>query len=335
MRAIIYGAGAVGSVLGARLHQGGVETVLVGRPAHVKAINEQGLLLRTADEETRIRVSAIANLDEIEPRADDIMLITAKTQDTPTIHDAIAAWSPNIAVVCATNGVEHERMALRRFERVYAMVIMLPAQFEKAGEVTALCLPTHAVVDIGCYPSGVDDLARQFAAAADQSPHVRCEADPDIMAKKYAKIVLNLGNAAEAAVGLGGRSAPVVTAAQAEAKAVYAAAGIRTIDDANDETMRSYRERTATMAFKIPTGASFLGGSTWQGLAKGATTVETDYFNGEIVLLGRLHGVATPHNLFLQRVAHELVRERRAPASMTAEQLDERWKHATGVMSPS
>ena len=37
------------------------------------------------------------------------------------------------AVVCGTNGVEHERLALRRFARVYGMVIQLPAQFEKAG----------------------------------------------------------------------------------------------------------------------------------------------------------------------------------------------------------
>ena len=329
MRVIIYGAGAVGSVIGARLHQGGVETVLLGRAAHVKAINDHGLLLRTADDATNIKVPAIESLAEIDGREDDMVVITAKTQDTPSIHDAIGAWNPDAAVVCGTNGVEHERMALRQFAKVYAMVIQLPAAFEHPGEVTALMLPTNALIDLGRYPSGIDDAAMTFAAAANQSPHMLCEADSDVILKKYGKILLNLGNAAEAAAGLGGRGLPVVKAAQAEARAVYSAAGIRTTDDLDEAVQNDYRDRLATMQFKIPTGTSFLGGSTWQSLAKGATSVETDNFNGEIVLLGRLHGVATPHNLFLQRVAQHLVRTRQGAASMTPDELDRRWKAAT------
>ena len=42
------------------------------------------------------------------------------------------------------------------------------------------------------------------------------------------------------------------------------------------------------------------GGSTWQSVARGAGSVETDYLNGEIVLLGRQFGVATPVNALLQ-----------------------------------
>ena len=34
------------------------------------------------------------------------------------------------------------------------------------------------------------------------------------------------------------------------------------------------------------------GGSSWQSLARGSGTIEADYLNGEIVLLGRLHGFA-------------------------------------------
>ena len=36
--------------------------------------------------------------------------------------------------------------------------------------------------------------------------------------------------------------------------------------------------------------------ATWQSLARGHGALETDYLNGEIALLGRLHGVATPVN---------------------------------------
>ena len=86
----------------------------------------------------------------------DVGIITAKTQDTPQIHAELFDWSPNVPIVCGTNGVEHERLALRRFADVYGMVIQLPAQFETPGEVTLLCAPTNVILDVGRYPSGID-----------------------------------------------------------------------------------------------------------------------------------------------------------------------------------
>jgi 2-dehydropantoate 2-reductase len=58
------------------------------------------------------------------------------------------------------------------------------------------------------------------------------------------------------------------------------------------------------------------GGSSWQSLARGAGRIETDFLNGEVVLLGRLYGVATPVNARLQSLARELAREGAAPASV-------------------
>lgn len=330
MRIIIFGAGAVGSVIGGRLYQGGADVVLVARPAHAEAINAHGLLLRTGDGEERIAVRAVSSLDELTPGSDDAVVITAKTQDVGPIHDALLRWNPNVAVFCGTNGVEHERMALRRFARVYAMVIQLPATFEVPGEVTALCSPSNAIIDVGRYPAGVDDTARAFARIADSAPHILCEADDAIMEKKHQKVLVNLGNAAEAAIGLGGRGSVVARAAMAEGKSVYDAVGIPTPDRRSAEEQQRYAERMATMQFKIPDGQSFLGGSTWQSLAKGSTSVETDYFNGEIVLLGRLHGIATPHNEFLQNLSQELLAQRAEPGSLTAEAFEARWRDAVG-----
>jgi 2-dehydropantoate 2-reductase len=60
------------------------------------------------------------------------------------------------------------------------------------------------------------------------------------------------------------------------------------------------------------------GGSTWQSLARGAGSVEADYLNGEIALLGRLHGVATPVNAALCRLAARVAREGAGPQTLTA-----------------
>jgi len=63
------------------------------------------------------------------------------------------------------------------------------------------------------------------------------------------------------------------------------------------------------------------GGSSWQSLARGTGRIEADYLNGEIVLLGRLHGVPTPVNALLQATANRMARERSAPGSLSEESL--------------
>jgi 2-dehydropantoate 2-reductase len=326
VRVIIYGAGAVGSVIGGRLKQGGADVVLVARAAHVEAIAERGLTLRSAKETDVVEIEAVTSIDRLTPGADDVVIVTAKTQDTPAIHAALFDWNPDVAVICGTNGVEHERMALRRFARVYGMVIQLPAQFEKAGEVTVLCGPTNAILDVGRYPAGIDDTASALAALIDGSPRLLSEADDDVMTKKYGKLLINLGNVADAACGIGGRGARVVAAAIEEGTRVYRAAGIRW--EQSGERVERYKARAVTMQFDLPEGDTFVGGSTWQSLMKGAPTLETDFLTGEILMLARMHGVETPTNEFLQRFAARLLRGEVHAGSVTTEELDAEWENA-------
>jgi 2-dehydropantoate 2-reductase len=324
MRVIIYGAGAVGSVIGGRLRQGGAEVALVTRSAHAAAIGEHGLTLRTARGSEIVEIPAVTTIAQLRPSDDDVVVITAKTQDTPQIHAELFDWSRHVRVVCATNGVEHERMALRRFADVYGMVVQLPAQFQKPGEVTVLCAPTNAILDVGRYPSGFDDTAQALAALIDASPGLLSEADDDVMTKKYGKLLVNLGNIADAACGVAGRGARVVQAAMDEGERAYRAAGIRW--EQTPERVERYKERGKTMQFDIPAGDTFIGGSTWQSLMKGAPTLETDYFNGEILMLGRLHGVPTPTNEFLQAYAARLLRGEIPPGSVSTDRLDAEWQ---------
>jgi len=60
------------------------------------------------------------------------------------------------------------------------------------------------------------------------------------------------------------------------------------------------------------------GGSTWQSLARGTGSIETDFLNGEIVLLGREHGIATPVNEALQVLARQFAVEHREAGSLPA-----------------
>jgi 2-dehydropantoate 2-reductase len=102
----------------------------------------------------------------------------------------------------------------------------------------------------------------------------------------------------------------------AEGKAVFAAAGIEHASVAEQAARRGDLVQVQPVE-----GMERGGGSSWQSLARGTGSIEADYLNGEIVLLGRIHGVKTPVNDIVRRVANEFAREGTAPGSMTALEL--------------
>ena len=66
MRYIIYGAGAVGGSIGARLFEAGHEVVLIARGPHLEAIQRDGLMVRTPEGESTTRVPAVGHPSEID-----------------------------------------------------------------------------------------------------------------------------------------------------------------------------------------------------------------------------------------------------------------------------
>jgi 2-dehydropantoate 2-reductase len=308
MRYIIYGAGAIGGVIGAHLHDAGLETVLIARGAHLAAIQERGLRIDSGETSRTYAVPAVGHPSEIAFRDDDCVILTMKSQDTtPALDDLqMAARGVDLPIVCAQNGVANERMALRRFERVYGMLVILPATYLDPGVVEAAGKPLVGVLDAGRYPSGLDDTVVRVCADLERGPF-RARPDAHVMSLKYAKLLSNLNNTLQAALG-DARAPEVSRMLTEEALACYRAAGI---EWASEEHMSALR-----VGMAAPPGRQ--GSSTWQSLVRGAGTIESDYLNGEIVLLGRLHGVPTPANAAVQRIGLRMIRERLAPGSLTA-----------------
>ena len=81
-------------------------------------------------------------------------------------------------------------------------------------------------------------------------------------------------------------------------------------------------------------GATRFGGSSTQSLARGTGSIETDYLNGEIVLLGRLHGVPVPANAYFLELSARLVREKLNPGAVSAAELEAGLKSAGVVLGP-
>lgn len=325
MRYIIVGAGAVGGAIGGRLYQAGLEVVLVARGAHLEALREHGLRLTTPEGVFQLPVPAVERPEEIELRADDVLVFAVKTQDSAAALDAWAdrpvagggTAGERLPVMCAQNGVENERLALRRFARVYGVCVWLPATFLEPGSIVAVAGPYTAMLTIGRYPSGADDTAREIAADVEKSVMLAPVVE-DVMRWKYSKLLMNLGNAVDAVCGTtsGEEAATLIRRARAEAAAVLDAAGIAYASDAEQKEVRG--DKVTVQAID---GVPYAGSSSRQSLLKANGSIEADYLNGEIVLLGRLNGVPTPVNETLCRAANEAARERRAPGIITVAEL--------------
>jgi 2-dehydropantoate 2-reductase len=331
MRYVIIGAGAVGGTIGARLAQSGNDVLLVARGAHLAALRSDGLRLVTAEGTATQTLPTVAGPAEAgDLRPDDVLILTVKSQGTIA---ALTDWAAApvagggragdvLPVVCAQNGVENERVAQRLFRSVYGLCVWLPATHVEPGVVISHTAPLSGILSVGRYPDGVDAVVAQIGADLSRSAF-DAPVVADVMRWKYGKLLKNLNNAVDAVLDKQDAGAPELAAeisrsAQDEGEAVLAAAGIAYNTDEERRTLQGDR-----MVFQPIEGAARGGGSTWQSLARGTDSVEADYLNGEIALLGRLHGVPTPVNDLLQRLVAEFARERRGPGGLSPARLRE------------
>jgi 2-dehydropantoate 2-reductase len=311
LRFVVFGAGAIGGVVGARLHQAGHDVALIARGAHYEAIVRDGLTLETPEERVVLALPAFDGPAAMAWGEDDIVLLAVKTQDTAGALGALASVArADVPVVCLQNGVENERLALRIFATVYGALVMLPAEHLEPGVVQAYSTALTGAIDVGRYPRGVDATCEVVTAAL-AGARLSSLARPEIMRWKYAKLLLNLGNVIEALCGPDAADDELDALVREEGRACMRAAGI---DFASEEEDAERRRGMLTLG-EIA-GRERGGGSTWQSFARGAGSVETDYLNGEIVLLGRLHGVPTPVNSVLCELAREALRDGLRPGHL-------------------
>ncbi|MEZ5649723.1 MAG: 2-dehydropantoate 2-reductase [Burkholderiaceae bacterium] len=104
MKICIYGAGAIGGYMGAKLAQAGSEVSLVARGPHLAAMRTRGLTLVEDGHETTVPVRAVQNPAELGPQ--DYVVVTLKAHSVPGV---VAAMQPllgdDTTVVMGVNGV--------------------------------------------------------------------------------------------------------------------------------------------------------------------------------------------------------------------------------------
>lgn len=102
MRVMILGAGGLGSVIGGYLAEAGVETTLVAREAHAKAVNDKGLKVEGRRGEMLIKDNLDAVVDPNDAKGEyDYMILAVKSKDTASALKSADGIRDRLKCVCS------------------------------------------------------------------------------------------------------------------------------------------------------------------------------------------------------------------------------------------
>ena len=317
MRYIIYGAGGIGSIMGGHLARTGHDVILIGRPGHVSAINNNGLHLITPTGPYVLRIPAVTNPSQVDFSTDDVIFLCMKGQDTERSLQDLKKVAEDMPVFCFQNGVRNEEVAIRYSSSVYGVMVRVGAVYLADGEVIARGDPPGSYI-IGRYPEGTDELAEAVAEELRTAGYlVRTTAD--VMPYKWGKLMGNIRNAVDAITNGDEESMqPINNAVFREAQAIVQKAGIKWIS--HEQIARDWPETTAPLRGRLNTEAQ---SSTWQSLARRQGSVETEFLNGEIVRVAKILGLQAPINEKLLEISQEMAANHEPPGKYTSVRLSE------------
>jgi 2-dehydropantoate 2-reductase len=336
LRYVVVGAGAVGSYVGGMLARAGRPVVLVGRGAHLGAVQRGGLHLGGLVGPQCVRIEATDSPAAV-ARA-DVVLLCVKSQDTAAAAAEIAPHLPPHAVVVSLqNGVQNVAMLdaspVGRGRSV-AGAVLFNAVFTEPGRAL---LTTRGPVILGAGDDALHGpviraLARDLAEAG-----LPTEVSPRIEGVLWSKLLINLGNGLGALTGQSTAEAladPVFRRLCAtlldEGLAAVERGGValESLGALDPRRLRRLltlpvpgivRRAVARWLVRVHPEAR---SSTAQSLARGRPT-EIDFLSGEIVRLAEAFGGDAPYNRAVRDLVLEAeVRPRRLTAADAARRIE-------------
>ncbi|MBW6493170.1 MAG: ketopantoate reductase family protein [Burkholderiaceae bacterium] len=298
----VVGAGAVGSFFGAMLARAGHRVTLIGRPAHVQAIERDGLRLEMAGRTETIRLAASSELAAV--RGADLVLFCVKSTDTDTVAQQMAAHlAPEALVLSLQNGGENAAtIAARVSQPVVPAVVYVAVAMPAPG-----CVAHHGRGDLvigalraagsGTQASPAEDEAAteqrlqplaDFLAAAG----VPVRISDDLMAELWSKLMVNcaynaISGLAQANYGQLAALPAIRELQQSVVREVVAVAAAEGIDLALAPSLEAMARIAVAMRGQLS--------STAQDMARHKPS-EIDHLNGFVSRRGRELGVPTPVN---------------------------------------
>jgi 2-dehydropantoate 2-reductase len=298
MEIIVLGAGAIGSLYGAKLAANN-DVTLVGRAKHVAAINAHGLRIEGLESQVvRVRAAtAITNLGQ-----NALVLLTTKVPDNRAVAASLAPMvRSDTTILSLQNGLGTEdivREALSGHGVVLRGFTQFGCVFKEPGLIEFLARG-YTVIE---QHERSAEIARVFSAA-----NLDCRVSPDIRRDVWYKLIVNcVVNPITAMLGceVGGIANPELEPLKRlvidECVAVAATQGIALESDFVREIDDFFRP-------------SHNVASMLQDLRRGRAT-EIDYLNNAVAGLGARHDVPCPINRALGAIIKAMEARGRFPA---------------------
>jgi len=182
MEIIVLGAGAIGSLYGAKLAADN-DVTLVGRAEHAAAINSEGLRIEGIEPQI-VPLRAATAIEQIGPEA--LIILTTKVPDSAAALAPIAHLvRADTTIICLQNGIGSERIArgaLGNRGVVLRGITQFGAIFKAPGVIQFMARGYTLIEDSERSARIADVLS---AAGLD------CRVSPDIGADVWHKLVIN------------------------------------------------------------------------------------------------------------------------------------------------
>ena len=338
LRFLFFGAGAVGSLLGARLAQAGSEVTLVGRPPHVDAVTRDGVRMVSAGKVSSQAVRAARPSIAEAGGPFDYVFLTVKSYDTlDAIEQLQLVLRPGTILGSFQNGAGNEE----------AISMALPEQALVAGSLTVpVSLDEPGTIQLHSRSGGV--ALAPVSPEVNVAPLVRrlreagfkARRYTDFRAMKWSKLLFNiLGNAQSAILDLppshvfaDSELFRYERAAFREAIAVMDCMRVVVVSLPGLPTPSLRRAMSLPSLLAQMLLEPRLGGargnkmpSLWWDLSRGKGRTEAAFLNGAVVDAGRRYDVPTPVNSVLwaileksTKLPSEWERYRRQPNRLKA-----------------
>ena len=286
MEIIVLGAGAIGSLYGAKLARTNNVT-LVGRQDHVRAIEEHGLQIDGIETQT-VRVRAMTRIERINP--DTLILLTTKV---PATADALAPLAPLVrddtTIVALQNGWNSEQIARAAVQErgvVLRGISQFGAIFDRPGTIRYM-VKGYTLLE-------KHERSSRITTALNEAG-LDCRISDDIATEVWRKLIFNCVVNSITTI-LRSEVGQIVDPALDRLKqlvidecvAVAAAEGVSLKTDLMAEINAAYTGSRNIVSMR-------------QDLERGRMT-EIDCLNGAVVELGANHGLLSPVNDALTKI---------------------------------
>jgi 2-dehydropantoate 2-reductase len=290
MRVLVMGAGAIGGTVGSRFLHAGDDVVFVARGAHLAAMQEHGLTVKSSYfGDARMPVTAVS--DPAGTGKADLVLFCTKTYDVDGAARLIRPCvGPETVILPVQNGVDTaERIGeVVGIEHVLGGVAWIGGHIEGPGVVLHRSSSGSGSLTFGELEGGSSPRVEQLRADLERIG-ITGIIDPNIRLNLWEKFVAMCANSAVTAVTreltgvifANSETAVLYRALMEETAAVGRACGVPITDEYIE---KRYQMLRSSPSFRASTAVDLLNGRP----------LETESLNGTVVRLGKQHGVPTP-----------------------------------------